>query len=581
MSSDIAAIVSQNLEVWTSAVEQKASTGRVGGGNTNLYGIDRLRALILDLAVRGQLVPQDAEDEPAGELLARVRGEREEKIKAKFARKPRKFAPLPDGLPALPTGWVWTQFGAIAEISPKNFADDDVSASFVPMALVSTRIDGHHEAETRKWGDIKKGFTQFAEGDLGLAKITPCFENGKAAIFQNLENGIGAGTTELHVARPWSDELNRRYLLLTMKTASYLANGEKQMTGTAGQKRVTRSYFESTAVPLPPLAEQGRIVAKVDELMALCDELEARSAMALKAHQTLVETLLATLVNSADATNLATNWVRLESNFDTIFTTDGSIDALEQAVLELATRGKLLPPDMDDTPASELIDSWKDAKKVIIDKGEDRRAKTVPSPSQPPFAIPEHWVIESFENIFLFVDYRGKTPPKTTEGIPLITAKNVRMGFLDREPREYISPSTFDEWMTRGFPEIGDLFFTTEAPLGNVCLNDIEEPFAIAQRLICFKPYGLTNTRFFMYVIMSASMQAVLDDHATGMTAKGIKAAKLKPLALPVPPEKEQERIVARVDELLDLCAALRARIADAANTKRSLADSIVERAVA
>lgn len=179
------------------------------------------------------------------------------------------------------------------------------------------------------------------------------------------------------------------------------------------------------------------------------------------------------------------------------------------------------------------------------------------------------------------MDYRGKTPPKTQEGIPLITAKNVRMGYLDREPREYISPSTFGDWMTRGFPEVGDLFFTTEAPLGNICLNDIEKSFAIAQRLICFKPYGPTNTRFFMYVIMSAPMQAVLDDQATGMTAKGIKAAKLKPLALPVPPKKEQARIVARVDELLSLCAALRARIADADDIQRSLANSIVDRAAA
>jgi type I restriction enzyme, S subunit len=182
---------------------------------------------------------------------------------------------------------------------------------------VSTRIDGVHEAEIRKWGEIKKGFTHFATGDIGMAKITPCFENGKAALFENLVNGIGAGTTDLHVARPWSDDVNRRYLLLTLKTASYLREGEARMTGTAGQKRVTRTYFESTPLPLPPLAEQQRIVVKVDELMALCDALEAQSTAAMAAHQTLVEILLTTLTTSTDAADLAVNWARLEAHFDT------------------------------------------------------------------------------------------------------------------------------------------------------------------------------------------------------------------------------------------------------------------------
>ncbi len=100
--------------------------------------------------------------------------------------------------------------------------------------------------------------------------------------------------------------------------------------------------------------------------------------------------------------------------------------------------------------------------------------------------LPVGWAVQSFENLFLFIDYRGNTPPKTDEGIPLITAKNIRMGYLNREPREYISKATFKTWMTRGFPETGDLFFTTEAPLANICLNDIEESFALAQRAICF-----------------------------------------------------------------------------------------------
>lgn len=155
------------------------------------------------------------------------------------------------------------------------------------------------------------------------------------------------------------------------------------------------------------------------------------------------------------------------------------------------------------------------------------------------------------------------------------------MGYLDWEPREFIAESTFEKWMTRGFPEVGDLFFTTEAPLGNICLNDIEKPFAIAQRLICFKPYGPTNSHFYMLAIMSKSIQRMLNGLATGMTAAGIKAAKLKPIPLPVPPEEEQSRIVAKVEQLIALCDVLTTRIRDAVATQRHLADSVVEKAAA
>jgi type I restriction enzyme S subunit len=262
-----------------------------------------------------------------------------------------------------------------------------------------------------------------------------------------------------------------------------------------------------------------------------------------------------------------------------LFTTEASIDTLKQTILELAVRGKLVPPNKSEEPAETLIQEWESAKKHLLVSAADHRIKIAPKPDIPPFDLPPHWQFQSFENIFLFIDYRGNTPPKTQSGIPLITAKNVRMGYLDREPREFISEETFSTWMSRGFPTLGDLFFTTEAPLGNICLNDIEEPFAIAQRLICLKPFGATNTHFYMLAIMSQTVQRVLDDNATGMTARGIKAAKLKLIPLPVPPEAEQARIVSKVEELMAFCEALKFCMRDAAAIQRHLADAVVEQA--
>src|SRR5690606_32529999 len=124
-----------------------------------------------------------------------------------------------DEAPAkLPSKWIWTRLGSISEVNPRNSADDTIEASFVPMPMITTSHSGEHSYEVRKWGEIKSGYTHFSDGDIGLAKITPCFENSKAVVFRNLENGIGAGTTELHIARPLIAEINPLYILLFLKS---------------------------------------------------------------------------------------------------------------------------------------------------------------------------------------------------------------------------------------------------------------------------------------------------------------------------------------------------------------------------
>lgn len=255
--------------------------------------IKPLRQTILNLAVRGKLVPQDANDEPASELLKRIAAEKARLVKAGAIRKPRVSSPHePDDLPfPLPRGWAWTQLAELGIISPRNEAADDLEASFVPMPMIAAEYGVANRHEPRRWGEIKKGYTHFAEGDVGLAKITPCFENGKSTVFRNLTGGIGAGTTELHVVRPLFVDAD--YIVLFLKSPQFIETGIPRMTGTAGQKRVPTEYFTSSAFPLPPLPEQRRIVAKVDELMTLCDRLEASLATADDTRRRLLEALLA------------------------------------------------------------------------------------------------------------------------------------------------------------------------------------------------------------------------------------------------------------------------------------------------
>ncbi|EFB3350389.1 restriction endonuclease subunit S, partial [Escherichia coli] len=389
-------LIVDHMETWTSALQTRSTAGRGSSGKIDLYGIKKLRELILELAVRGKLVPQDPNDEPASELLKRIAAEKAELVKQ---GKIKKQKPLPEISEEekpfeLPEGWEWTTLTRIAEINPKiDVSDDEQEISFIPMPLISTKFDGTHEFEIKKWKDVKKGYTHFANGDIAIAKITPCFENSKAAIFSCLKNGIGVGTTELHVARPFSDIINRKYLLLNFKSPNFLKSGESQMTGSAGQKRVPRLFFENNPIPFPPLQEQERIIIRFTQLMSLCDQLEQQSLTSLDAHQQLVETLLGTLTDSQNAEELAENWARISEYFDTLFTTEASVDALKQTILQLAVMGKLVPQDPNDEPASELLKRIAQAKAQLVKEGKIKKQKPLPpiSDEEKPFELPNGW----------------------------------------------------------------------------------------------------------------------------------------------------------------------------------------------
>src|SRR5690606_5863126 len=248
----------------------KSGRGRSSGNGDTVYGIKKLRELILELAVRGKLVPQDPEDEPASELLKRIQAEKARLVKEGKIKKEKALTEIGEEEKPfqLPQSWEWTTLPTVSFVNPRNSADDNVEVSFVPMTLIGTSFSGAHDQEIRQWAEVKQGFTHFAEGDIGVAKITPCFENSKACVFSNLLNGLGAGTTELHIVRPVSGTLDPRYVLAYLKSPQFLLVGETKMTGTAGQKRLPKDFVEANPFPLPPLAEQHRIVAKVDEFMA-------------------------------------------------------------------------------------------------------------------------------------------------------------------------------------------------------------------------------------------------------------------------------------------------------------------------
>lgn len=221
--------------------------------------IKQTKSKILDLAIHGKLVPQDENDESASELLKRI--------------NPNAEITCDNGqYGKVPVNWCITCIKNAFLINPRNKAEDVNNAGFVPMTNICDGYFNRFTYETKKWAEIKTGFTHFADGDIAVAKISPCLENRKSMVLKNLPNGIGAGTTELHVFRPLC--VIQSFGLWFFKSDYFVNQCVGTFNGVVGQQRVGKNIVEDILFPLPPLAEQHQIVAKIEELFSSLDNIQ-------------------------------------------------------------------------------------------------------------------------------------------------------------------------------------------------------------------------------------------------------------------------------------------------------------------
>ena len=236
-------------------------------------------------------------------------------------------------------------------------------------------------------------------------------------------------------------------------------------------------------------------------------------------------------------------------------------DNLRRAVLQAAIAGKLNDRTSED--ARDLLAQIQAEKTAQQKTGKLKKNKPLAAINEEEisFAIPENWVWVRLEDYLQFVDYRGMTPLKIEKGVRLITAANIKKGFFDHSTEAYISEDEYQQRMSRGITELGDVIFTTEAPLGHCCLNPFEKS-SCGQRIITFKPYVKADyiNQFIVYVINSTFFQKEINDNKSGVTAKGIKAATLKTFLFPLPPLTEQQQIVEKLNRLLNEIDSLKAQ---------------------
>lgn len=574
-------LITEHFDLWTSTVRAKSTSGRGSNSKIELAGIKKLRELILELAVRGKLVPQDPNDEPASVLLARIEEEKTRLVAEGKLKKQKPLPPVSDEEKPfeLPEGWEWIRLTHIAEINPRNEASDDLQVSFVPMALISTSHRGEHEQETREWREVKQGFTHFANGDVAIAKITPCFENSKAAVFSNLKNGIGAGTTELHVARPLGG-LSPLYLLLCFKSPRYLLEGESKMTGSAGQKRLPKSYFEGTPLPLPPLSEQHRIVAKVDELMALCDQLEQQTEHQLEAHKQLVETLLESLTRSTSHAELVEAWQRLAAHFDLLFSGpmgEWAIDRLKDTILQLAVMGKLVPQNPDDEPASVLLARIEEEKARLVAEGKLKKQMPLPpvKDEEKQFELPTGWEWVRFGALVSFeaelvrpedhLDLDQVAPDSIEKGTgKLLFRRTVKeAGIKGPNNRFYKGQILYSKIR----PSLSKAII---AEFDGLCSADMYPLRAIG-----------VSKEFLLQSILSEPFLVQVRREENRIKMPKLNMPTMSMFVIALPPITEQHRIVTKVNELFSLCDQLKSKLQAANETQLNVTEAIVEQALA
>lgn len=238
------------IERWFSLIDQ------IEQGKADLQSIiKQAKSKILDLAIHGKLVPQDPNDEPAIELLKRINPD---------------FTPCDNGhYTQLPDGWCYSTIKEVFIINPRNKVDDDVEVGFVPMANITDGYNNTFKYDKKRWSKIKTGFTHFADGDIAVAKISPCLENRKSVVLKGLPNGIGAGTTELHVFR--SQFIDIQYGLYFFKSDYFISQCIGSFNGVVGQQRVSKNIIEDIIIAIPPINEQKRIVYTVRKIFAQLD----------------------------------------------------------------------------------------------------------------------------------------------------------------------------------------------------------------------------------------------------------------------------------------------------------------------
>jgi len=521
-------------------------------------GVARLRELVLHLAVRGKLVPQDPADEPASELLKRIAKERARLVKEGKIRAGKPLPPVgAEEVPfEVPEGWVWCRLQTLAwSQAGFAFSARSFNESKTGMPLIRIRDIDSSKTVTYYDGPYREEFVVRA-GDLLISMDgnfrVATWTGPEALLNQRVSRLVffGSESAKSYIGAALQERLMEFHGVKAYTTVQHLSGGQ----------------IESCAIPLPPLAEQHRIVARVDELMALLDRLEAARGERDTTRLAARDSALAALRDAADASEVAAAWRRLEARMDDLFRAPEDVPPLRQAILQLAVRGRLVAQDPAEEPAALALGT------PLGDGLGDLE----------PFALPPNWLWTRMESCFDIGGGLQKSGKRMGQGtaVPYLRVANVQRGNLDlAEVKKFgVSP----EELTRCCLQPGDLLVVegngSENEIGRCARWNGEIKICVHQNhLIRCRPRLTGVERYALTYLNSPDGTETMRRLAvTTIGLYNLSVGKIKNIPIPLPPLAEQQRIVARVDELMALCDRLESRLAAAREAQTALAAAAV-----
>ncbi|EJK6267211.1 restriction endonuclease subunit S [Salmonella enterica] len=565
-------LIVDHIDTWTTARQTRSTAGRGSSGKIDLYGIKKLRELILELAVRGKLVPQDSNDEPASELLKRIAAEKAELVKQGKIKKPK---PLPEISEEekpfeLPEGWEWTRLGFISnygfcdKAEPEDVTPETWILELEDIEKVTSKLLNKVTFAERPFKSSKNRFSQ---GDVLYGKLRPYLDKVIVA------NEPGVCTTEIIPITSYGN-IYPEFLRLLLKAPNFITYANSSTHG-MNLPRLGTEKAQQAVIELAPIQEQLRIVSRVDKLMSLCDQLEQHSLTSLDAHQQLVETLLTTLTDSQNADELAENWARISEHFDTLFTTEASIDALKQTILQLAVMGKLVPQDPNDEPASELLKRIAQEKAQLMKDGKIKKQKQLPpiGDEEKPFELPDGWEWCRIGNL---VNIRPElVAPDEYQFLPQIAPDIIEKGTGKVTAKRTVKESGVKGPNSRFYK--GQIVYSKIRPsLSKAFLAEYDGLCsADMYPLDCFidRSYLLKSilSEFFLIQVRQAENRIKMPK---------LNVESFSNILVTVPPSNEQQKIIMKLAAIDAFCDKAKSLIQSAQQTQLHLADALTDAAI-
>jgi type I restriction enzyme, S subunit len=461
----------------------------------------------------------------------------------------------------LPEGWALVTLSNVCDINPPKPPVDalppETLVTFVPMPAVDAELGTIANPLSRHFAKVRTGFTAFRDEDVIIAKITPCMENGKAAIACGLLNGLGFGSTEFHVLRPAGAVLPE-YVYYLIRQQSFRREAENEMTGSVGQKRVPAAFLETTEIPLPPLAEQKRIVAKVEALLAGVNDARRRIAKV----PAILKRLRRSVLVAACSGRLTADWREEQVDLE-------PAPILISRILQ--DRMRRYDKSPIDLPASRRKSS---AKSLTLERQ--------PVDTDLTHDLPDSWEWVTWNDLADWITYGFTRPmPHVLEGIAIVTAKNVRDGHLELDDVERTTPQAFAELSEKDKPRRGEILITKDGAIrGRAALVQTDEPFCISQAVAVVRFGGSTAYQpYLLQVIQSRFTQRLIEEESAGTAIPHISITSFGRFPVPLPPMDEQHEIVRRVDALFRLADAIEKRVVAATARAEKLTQAILAKA--